>query len=542
MSKVYLYSNIILFIVSIIALTISILDIIIKENGNNTEGCPREGCDIDSESIISKNVQFNRITTKQTNTTLTINPIKKINASKCRITNLSGEFLSIDVIENNIDFSKNNLIIENNNPLIFKTLCNFSTIGTSNLELGNLSSNNLYCVNMSTSNVTCDLFTSLNMNSNNISTTNITGSYVKSSNINFDNVSFQTYTVTNNIIFNNPTITNKAIITNATISNISSSVNVSVNNIFYKNLVCTNMNTKGSSLYSTNMTFTTFNTKNAVKSENFIATNIENMDSINFYKDKKIINCTNIVGKSKFTFVDISCTNMNINSLYKNGDYSVSNDTYIQNLTCTNLISKDSITIDTFPLTETKTSIDAINMKYSLNINNVLKTPITRPTNGTQNSVTIDINYINNNLQIIYNNLTNSFSNCLYIYPTGAYNREQSNNVNIGFRTNDVNFDPSIFEGLSIKIIVNTSYNKPLLPYQLKIYNYLNDYSIEIYSNKNILDYNTKFSETINLNNNPSIINVFKGENNLDFILSIIMNCNYVDKVNKKMIFFITPI
>jgi len=548
MSKVYLYSNIVLVIISIVALILSILDIIVKESGQQQDGCPASNCIIDAQFINAKRANFNRIIPKSANSTVTINVLSNLSLNNVRITNIISDNTNINEIENNVNLSNNSLTIGDNKVLNFKSLSIFSSdIGTSNLSSLNISCTNAYITNLFNTSITASNTVGNNLKTTNTSFQDIKGDFVKSLNASFTNISFQNYSTTN-IILNNPSIS-KLICTNCTVSNISSLFNISVSNIFYKFLQCTNMNTKGTLISATTISFSNLLNKSFIQSENFTTENMNGLNDLYFDKLNPSINCSNVVGLSNFSFSNvILSTNNVINNLYKFGNFTNSVvDSYINNLTCTNLITNDTIFINNLPLNNNYTNLESNNIKYSLNIQKVINTPLTRPVNGTSNNskVQIDITPTKkiNMKYISYNSSTDyDFSSCLYIYPSDGYFREQPNSIEISFSNSSNLEDVNLLLGTNIRCIFDTIFKAPLSPYVLKIFNKMQDYNIEIISNKNIYDNSTKFTQNILLNGDPGVINIFKGENNLDFMISILITCTNVDIINKKVVFLILPI
>ena len=546
MSKVYLYSNIILAIISIIALILSILDIIVKESGQQQDGCPKSECTINAESITAKNSKFDRINSDNINSTITINTLSNLNLENTRIGNLISENININKIVNNVDLSNNSITIGANKVLKFNSFSFFvSDIGTTNL-----SSNNISCVTSNFSNLSATSINSSNSSGSNLKTTDasfkdIKGNYVKCTNATFTNISFIASSATN-ISFSNPSVT-KLTCTNCTIYNISSTLNVSVSNIYYKSLQCTNMNTKGSLLSVTNITFTNLLNKSIIKSENFITDNINGLNDLYFDRTNNIINCSNIVGLANFSFSNyISSTNNLVNNIYKFGDFTNLLDAYIKNLTCTDLITKDTIFIDNLPLNDTYTNLESNNINYTINIETILKTPFTRDVvNNTPNNLLlqVDINP-SKKIYMIYAtyNSTKSydFSSCLYIFPGNGYYNIQPNTMDLQFSSNVS--DLTLFSGMSFRCIFDTIFKAPSFPYVLKIFNKIRDFTLEVISNKNIYDKSTKFSQNIITNGEPASINIYKGENNLDFLINVIVTCTNVDMINKKIVFLILPI
>lgn len=544
MSKVYLYSNIILVLICITALILSILDIIVKESGQQEDGCPTNNCTIDAESITAKESKFNRITSKNSNSTLTINTLSNLNLTNARITTIISDNTNINQIINNIDLSNNSLTIGSNKILNFKSFSIFSSdIGTSNLTTNNVSCTTAYISNLSST-----LITSSNISGNFFKTTNVSfqdikGDFVKCTNASFTNVSFQSYTATN-LSFINPSIT-KLNCTNCTISNISTTFNVSVNNIYYKSLQCINMNTNGSVISANTMSFTNLLNKSIIYCDYLETKNINGLqDYLTIRGTQSFINCSNLIRSSNFSSSFILSTNNSINNLYKFGDYTNLLDAYIKNLTCTKLITNDTIFINNLPLNESYSNLQVNNMKYSLNIQTVANTPLISPVNGTSNNSKILINISSpKKIDMTYNSTkTFAFSDCLYIYPGDGYNNLQPNNIELSFSNSSNSPDLSVLLGISIRCIFDTLFKPPSFPFVLKISNSIKDYSIEIISNKNIYDFSTNFVQIISTNATPALINVFKGENNLDFMINVSITCTNVDAVNKKIVFLILPI
>lgn len=548
MSKVYLYSNIILVIISIIALILSILDIIVQESGQQQDGCPKSGCTINAESITAKTCRFDRIISQNTNDTLTINTLSNLNLGNTKVGNLISENININTIVNNVDLSNNSITIGTNKNLNFKSFSVFlSDIGTTNL-----SSNNISCVTSNFSNLLATSINSSNLSGTNLKTNDasfkdIKGNYVICKNATFTNITFTSSSSNiTNISLNNPSVT-KLTCTNCTVSNISSTLNISVTNIFYKSLQCRNMNTKGSLLSATNISFTNLLNKSSIESENFITDNINELNDFYLDRTDAIINCSNIVGLANFSFSNISSTNNLVNNIYKFGNFTNSLDAYIKNLTCTDLITKDTIFIDNLPLNDSYINLESNNINYTINIGTILNTPFTRNVNSTSNSnnslLQVDITSPKK-ITMIYATYNSSklydFSDCLYIYPGDGYYSILPNTMDLIF-SSDIT-DITLFLGMSFRCIFDTKFKPPDFPYVLKISNRIRDFTLEVISNKNIYDKSTKFSQNIITNGDPALINIYKGQNQLDFLINVLVTCTNVDMINKKIVFLILPI
>ena len=261
MSKIFIYSNIGFFILALIALLFSVLNIIVKDNFEEVSGCPRDDCIITSNSITAKTSTFNRIKVKTSNQNIKINDLGTLNLNSANTVNLETTNANIQSIENFIDFSENDVSFEDNASLNFKSPCNI----TSDIITNNLTTSFLNCDNANFSNITTTNLTGINIivtknNTTNATFTNITGSSVFCQNASFTNVNFNSLQVSDYVYLTNPSAVS-LISTDMSLKSITD-VNGSmvINNFFSKKINSNDMYSSGTQITATNINFTNMNT------------------------------------------------------------------------------------------------------------------------------------------------------------------------------------------------------------------------------------------------------------------------------------------
>lgn len=532
MSKIYIYSNIGFFILALIALIFSVLNIIVKENFEEVSGCPRDDCVIISNSITAKTSTFNRIKVKTSNQNIKINDLGTLNLNSANTVNLETTNANIQSIENFIDFSENDVTFGDNASLNFKSPCNItSDIFTTNLTTSFLICDNANFSNITTTNLTGKNITITNNNITNATFTNGTGSSVFCQNISFTNVNFNSLQVSDYVYLTNPSAVS-LITKDMSLKSITDVFgSMVIDNFFSKKINSNDMYSSGTKITATNINFTNMNT--SISDGLFLKTTNLTTSALFYFKN---FSASNIVGGT-FSMTNITAKNINTQSLTSNIDYSTTSDISIKNLTCTLFVSDGKIDIDDKPLSSIESNLASNNINFSYNKFSYFLIPLTFSSGVNKNTCSFQVNHFLKEIGIVYgNNPYSAMKNTFLIESTG-FNSSVGTIINFTLGNSADSFDPNLYLGGSFKFLIKQTISC-INPYEFKIINKIPDYKIHLLTNKNLYDSSTKISTILNINESE-IINIRKRDS---FEQSITMTCVDYDSENKVLKFIILPI